>query len=251
MSLRRWFQPATGRLQDRALRVRKAHKIVTALRREIGDLSALTCLDVGCSAGLITAALAPHFRLTVGVELDRDALTSGDAEEHSAAVFVCGNGERLPVRDGSVDVVVCAQVYEHVADAARLFGEIERVLAPGGVCFLSGPNKWFPIEMHTGLPLIHWLPQPWAVSVARRLGRGEYDARPLTPGALRGRLAAFGVCDYTAAMIRDPEAFACADELGGLAWVGALPGWALRLLLPLAPNVNWVLRKKGVDYGRT
>ena len=254
MSLADWFQPSRRQLDDRVRCALKARKILAVLSQERDDLSALTCLDVGCGSGLITQELAGSFRWTLGMELDRLTLHSGrshDSGEGPLPLFLCGDAEQIPVRSASVDVVICAQVYEHVADATRLFAEIERVLAPDGVCFFSGPNAWFPIEMHTGLPLIHWLPYRWAVALARRLGHDGYDARPLTPGALRGRLAAFDVQDYTAAMIRTPEAFSCTDELGGLAWIGALPEWALRRLLPLAPNVNWVLRKKGAGHGRT
>ncbi|MBC7235685.1 MAG: class I SAM-dependent methyltransferase [Chloroflexi bacterium] len=250
MSLARWLRPSAGRLEDRALRVRKANKILAVLTEELGgDLANLTCLDVGCSAGLITERLAQRFRLTVGVELDANALAGRERSDAIGLYFICGDGERLPLQDHSVDVVICAQVYEHVGDTRRLFAEIDRVLAPGGVCFFSGPNKWFPIEMHTGLPLLHWLPRPWAVALSRRLGRGEYDVRPLTIGALRRRLYAFEIKDYTLAMLREPQTYSCADELGGLAWIGSLPGWLLKWLLPLTPNVNWILRPKGAGHG--
>ena len=29
----------------------------------------------------------------------------------------------------------------------------------GGRVFLTTPNRWFPIEVHTRLPLVHWLPE--------------------------------------------------------------------------------------------
>ena len=28
--------------------------------------------------------------------------------------------------------------------------------------FISTPNRWFPLEVHTRLPLVHWLPEPAA-----------------------------------------------------------------------------------------
>jgi hypothetical protein len=39
-----------------------------------------------------------------------------------------------------------------VAECARV--------ARKGFC-LTTPNRWFPVEFHTQLPLLHWLPKAW------------------------------------------------------------------------------------------
>jgi hypothetical protein len=36
--------------------------------------------------------------------------------------------------------------------------------------FITTPNRWFPIEVHTVLPFVHWLPAPWFRAILRRLG---------------------------------------------------------------------------------
>lgn len=38
--------------------------------------------------------------------------------------------------------------------------------------FFTTPNRWFPIELHTRLPLVHWLPKPMCDRWLRRLGHG-------------------------------------------------------------------------------
>ena len=170
------------RLDDEASRGRKASKVLAILTSALGDdLSGYTCLDVGCSSGLLTKRLAPSFRFTVGVEPDGQAIQC--AADHLARrlVMVQGDGQSLPVLDASVDVVVRAQVYEHVPDVDLLFSEIWRVLSPSGACFFSGRNRLHPVELHAGLPFVHWLPRTWARACLRTIGRGdEYDLRPLT-----------------------------------------------------------------------
>lgn len=237
---------SSSRLHDEASRSRKAAKILTVLAKalESDDLSCYDCLDIGCSYGLMTKHLAPRFRHTLGIEYDAQATERWAAFSSSRLAFVRGDAQRLPIQDSAVDVVICAQVYEHVSEVNLLFSEIWRVLVPGGICFFSGPNKLFPLELHCKLPFVHWLPYTWTIACVRMLGRDEeYDVRPMTLWALRRRLSAFEIDDYTLAMIREPEQFSCSEEMGRLSWVGSLPGGVLRAILPLVPNFNWILRK--------
>ena len=37
--------------------------------------------------------------------------------------------------------------------------------------FVTTPNRWFPIESHTRLPLVHWLPRPLMVRTLELCGR--------------------------------------------------------------------------------
>src|SRR6185369_2995582 len=65
----------------------------------------------------------------------------------------------LPFEAGSFDVVHSAAVLEHVGGAAsqrRFLGELARVARRA--VFVTTPNRWFPIEVHTQVPLLHWLP---------------------------------------------------------------------------------------------
>jgi SAM-dependent methyltransferase len=67
-------------------------------------------------------------------------------------------GEPLPFPDGQFDIVFSNAVLEHVgsrSEQMRFLGEICRV---GKAFFITTPNRWFPVEHHTGLPFIHYLP---------------------------------------------------------------------------------------------
>lgn len=89
--------------------------------------------------------------------------------------FVPADGLDLPFADASFDVVHSSAVLEHVgayANQVRLIRECARVARKG--IFLTTPNRWFPVEFHTVLPLVHWLPKPAFRALMRRTGRSFF-----------------------------------------------------------------------------
>lgn len=69
-------------------------------------------------------------------------------------------GGKVPFDDGTFDVVLSNQVFEHVADAETALTEIHRVLVPGGYFLSVFPlaDTWF--EPHSGIYFAHWLKSP-------------------------------------------------------------------------------------------
>jgi SAM-dependent methyltransferase len=47
----------------------------------------------------------------------------------------------LPLADGSIDLLVCYHILEHVEDDTSAMREIRRVLQPGGVALIQTPFK--------------------------------------------------------------------------------------------------------------
>ena len=89
--------------------------------------------------------------------------------------FVRASGLNLPYRDRAFDVVHSSAVLEHVGgrrNQERYVRECARVARR--IVFLTTPNRWFPIEFHTVLPLVHWLPKPAFRSLMRRTGRAFF-----------------------------------------------------------------------------
>ncbi|MDZ5663925.1 methyltransferase domain-containing protein [Nocardioides sp. S-58] len=68
----------------------------------------------------------------------RISLDAGyDAREVDALASI----DRLPLRDGSVDLLVCYHVLEHVPDDGAAMREVARVLSPRGIALLEVPIK--------------------------------------------------------------------------------------------------------------
>jgi SAM-dependent methyltransferase len=76
------------------------------------------------------------------------------------ATLLRGDGRCLPFVDNSFDVVVSNAVVEHVGgpEEARRF-VVESLRVAKVIVIHTTPNRWFPIETHTRLPLVHWLPR--------------------------------------------------------------------------------------------
>mgnify|MGYP000879382996 CR=1 FL=1 len=94
------------------------------------------------------------------------------SEIYPGLEYVRADALNLPFDSGAFDFVHASAVIEHVgsfANQARMIGECARVARKG--FFITTPNRWFPIEFHTVLPLIHWLPKPAFRRAMRRLGR--------------------------------------------------------------------------------
>jgi SAM-dependent methyltransferase len=67
---------------------------------------------------------------------------AGEVPAGADALAVRGDVRRLPFPDESFEVVVAAEVLEHVPDDAAAIAELARVLRPGGVAAVTVPRWW-------------------------------------------------------------------------------------------------------------
>jgi hypothetical protein len=89
--------------------------------------------------------------------------------------LIRGDGRDLPFKDRSFDIVHSSAVLEHVGSRERqrqFLHEAWRVARKG--IFVTTPNRWFPIEFHTLLPLAHWLPAPAFRGILKGLRKGFF-----------------------------------------------------------------------------
>ncbi|MFZ0171868.1 MAG: methyltransferase domain-containing protein [Acidimicrobiales bacterium] len=144
-------------------------------------------LDLGSSDGRETAALGLDAQVTIA-DIDTGALARG-ADKYGFTPVVLTETGPLPFADGEFDVVYCSSVIEHVtvpkADVWRIrsgrefaglafeqqhafASEIRRV---GKGYFVQTPALGFPIESHSWLPFLGWLPRPAQMAVIRFANR--------------------------------------------------------------------------------
>ncbi len=92
-------------------------------------------------------------------------------ELYPGLTFRRADGRALPFADLSFDHAHSSAVIEHAgsrSDQAALLRELWRVCRKG--LFVTTPNRWFPVEFHSTIPLVHWLPAPAFRAVLRTVG---------------------------------------------------------------------------------
>lgn len=93
-------------------------------------------LDLGAGGGRHAAWLRDHGAVVVAGDL---VVAQADRDD---ADWVRLDGAALPFADASFDVVLCAEVLEHVPSPAEVVREARRVLAPRGQLVVSVPSAW-------------------------------------------------------------------------------------------------------------
>jgi SAM-dependent methyltransferase len=105
----------------------------------------------------------------------QDTLRGGHhAGDPALVAAMVEDGPPLPFADDHFDLGFSNAVIEHVGSRAnqrRFLAELVRVSRR---CFLATPNRWFPVELHTRLPLLHWLPPRVFRAALTRLGFDFY-----------------------------------------------------------------------------
>lgn len=99
---------------------------------------------------------------------------------------VVADGRDLPFADGEFELGFSNAVVEHVGgrDDQRAF--VHELCRVARRVFVTTPNRWFPLEVHTLYPLVHWLPrglQPGALDEIELLGPRAF--RSLFPYPVR------------------------------------------------------------------
>src|SRR5579871_32458 len=129
-----------------------------------GPGPATTVVDVGVTDAPFTATSSDNFfearypwpaQITAvgNTGLDRFAAAFPDVTAIQA------DGRSLPFADGAFELGFSNAVVEHVAggrEGQRQF--ISELCRVAGRVFVTTPNRWFPVDPHTLLPLVHWLP---------------------------------------------------------------------------------------------
>jgi SAM-dependent methyltransferase len=86
-------------------------------------------------------------------------------------------GAPFPFPDQAFDVCYCNAVLEHVGDPVQRRAFLRELVRVGRRVYLTTPNRWYPVDFHKMLPLLHWLPQTWYRRLLGLAGDDFYSRR--------------------------------------------------------------------------
>ena len=157
-----------GKLGKPSLIFGPGQKKRLGLIKKCVDLKGKSILDVGCGIGFYANALKEQGAEVVGVDTDEENIQEAQAI-FPEIVFKQAQGEHLPFKPASFDMVLLNEVLEHVGDDNKTVAECLRVLNPGGKIIIFAPNKGFPFETHGmylsdkyifgNIPFLSWAPE--------------------------------------------------------------------------------------------
>jgi len=118
-------------------------------------------LDIGTGPGQIVMKLARRLILWKFTGVDRSQAMIEQAKRNLASAggalvarveFQVADGNRLSFPNGTFDFIMCNSVLHHLAEPVRLFGEMARLLKPGGAILLRDLRR----PGRLGYPLHVW-----------------------------------------------------------------------------------------------
>lgn len=118
-----------------------------------------TILDVGVSDMITKASNALERKYPFTAKITATGLGAGkdfQAAFPAVAYYQIETGERLPFPDGQFAISTANAVLEHVGSLQKQINFISELLRVARKVFITVPNRFFPIEHHTAIPLMHW-----------------------------------------------------------------------------------------------
>lgn len=141
-------------------------------------------LDLGCGRGIDTinaARLVGDSGQVTGLDLTpgmiEEALKNAKREKVGNASFVLGDIENLPFEDKSFDGIISNCVINHARSKKRAYGEIQRILKPGGRFVVADAVTKDPLP-----PEVKNDPEAWAQCFGGAITEDEYLESILSAG---------------------------------------------------------------------
>ena len=81
------------------------------------------------------------------------------------------DGRKIPLKNKSFDIVMSNATIEHVGNYNNQKKFVKEAMRLSKrLVFIATPNRYFPIDFHTLIPLIHWLPKKIHRFILKKIG---------------------------------------------------------------------------------
>ncbi|MDP2684906.1 MAG: class I SAM-dependent methyltransferase [bacterium] len=140
------------------------HPFLSAL---FPDLKNKKILDIGCGKGMVGFLIRIQRDLTnstlIGMDISDNFLSFTKKYNIYDKLIKADLRKKLPIKDHSVDVVICSEVIEHMKKETgeKLLKEINRIIAKDGRVIITTPNVWLEMPSKNYFDQHHSL---WKIS---------------------------------------------------------------------------------------
>lgn len=242
-----FYSLAHAHVYDKVRCERLANQVIAVIENYLTrkPLNAYSCLDLGCSTGIMANKFASRFKKVVGIDVDKSAVTYAKKKyKRKNLTFFTGDATKLKFPANTFDIIVCQELYENLYEQQVLFDEIFRVLTPNGICYFAGDNLLFPIETHYRIPFIHYLPKAVEKKVIRMLGHEKYYiGNWKTFWQIKKMCQNFIIHDYTKKILRDPQKYKFLKLYKYKKMFNMIPESIFSLLYYFLPTYIFILQK--------
>lgn len=188
----KYYQAAAPRSLGERLTVLARDRIYADFVRICAPRRQDTIIDVGVSDVVNDAANMMERKYPHPERITAAGLGSGEdfraAYPRTEYVRIAANA-RLPFADGAFDIATSNAVLEHVGSPAHQEFFVHELTRVAHRVFISVPNRFFPVEHHTAIPLLHYTDAGFSAA-CRLLGKTEWTRPENLILMSRRRLAA-------------------------------------------------------------
>ena len=134
----------------------RAKYLKSLFAEAVRDFVSIRYLDVGAGLGYNSLAFGrdAHDILVVDLHFPENNVLRDVDNVH----MVVADARFLPFRDEVFDMISLFSVIEHVSNQEAVIKDVFRLLKANGYLIIHIPNKFFPIELHSGLPFAFFVP---------------------------------------------------------------------------------------------
>ena len=118
-------------------------------------------IDIGCGFGNLLLAMQNHFTQLAGIDIVTDRI-NWSKQHLPDADIQCASATEIPWPDNTFDLATASDVFEHLAYKDQILAATEmfRVLKPGGIGYVSVPNRFQLKDEHNFVWFGTWMPLP-------------------------------------------------------------------------------------------
>lgn len=98
----------------------------------------------------------PYLNKITALGVDSDSIFKKNYPLVNTVIY---DGSIFPFENKSFDIGWSNAVIEHVGDRSKQLLFLTEIHRTCKTVYMTTPNRYFPVEVHTRIPLLHWLPK--------------------------------------------------------------------------------------------